>query len=287
MVVGLLLYAWLLVHRFRVAWLEDQLESRGLEQAIDERRAESDLEMAAAVNGLGYIVAGYVVTFGALGAYVVRLFVRGPGARPAGAAGGAPVDVTPRPARRAGGTAPKRNPLAAGVLVVVLVAVGFVVMSGLRSATLYYYNADEAVAQRAELGDDRFRLQGTVDDDVVEDGDEVTFDVAFNGATVPVRHEGDPPELFQPGIPVVLEGRWDGDVFVERPHPREALGGVQGARTRTGVVVGRADEPARSASRRRRSAFVASVLGVLTLAVGSRRPPARAPAGRPASTCGC
>jgi hypothetical protein len=29
------------------------------------------------LNGLGYIVAGYVVTFGAIGAYVARLLVRG------------------------------------------------------------------------------------------------------------------------------------------------------------------------------------------------------------------
>ena len=28
-----------------------------------------------------------------------------------------------------------------------------------------------------------------------------------------VVHQGDPPELFQAGLPVVLEGRWQGDVF--------------------------------------------------------------------------
>ena len=41
-------------------------------------------------------------------------------------------------------------------------------------------------------------------------GSEVDFTIAFNGATVPVHHiGGDPPELFKPGIPVVLEGHWD------------------------------------------------------------------------------
>ena len=39
------------------------------------------------------------------------------------------------------------------------------------------------------------------------------FVVAFNGTDVEVAHEGDPPELFQPDIPVVLEGRWEGEVF--------------------------------------------------------------------------
>ena len=29
----------------------------------------------------------------------------------------------------------------------------------------------------------------------------------------PVHHRGDPPELFKAGVPVVLEGRWQGDFF--------------------------------------------------------------------------
>lgn len=36
-----LLYCWLLAHRFRLAWLEDQLGDRQLQAAIDERRAEA------------------------------------------------------------------------------------------------------------------------------------------------------------------------------------------------------------------------------------------------------
>jgi heme exporter protein C len=35
------LYAWLLVHRFRGLWLEDEAEATGLERAIAERRAEA------------------------------------------------------------------------------------------------------------------------------------------------------------------------------------------------------------------------------------------------------
>ena len=35
-----LVYVWLVVHRFRLAWLEDQLEETGLDVAIAERRAE-------------------------------------------------------------------------------------------------------------------------------------------------------------------------------------------------------------------------------------------------------
>ena len=56
----------------------------------------------------------------------------------------------------------RRSPWAYGALVVVLLALGVVVWKGLSSASLYFYNADEAVEQREDLGDKRFRLQGTV-----------------------------------------------------------------------------------------------------------------------------
>lgn len=41
-VVFLLLYLWLLVHRFRLAWLEEQVASSDLAAALVERRAEAD-----------------------------------------------------------------------------------------------------------------------------------------------------------------------------------------------------------------------------------------------------
>ena len=44
MVVMLLVYLWLMVHRFRVEYLVEQVEEHGLEQALAERRAEADRE---------------------------------------------------------------------------------------------------------------------------------------------------------------------------------------------------------------------------------------------------
>jgi len=38
--VGALLFAWLLIHRWRLAWLEQQVEAAELDEAIAERRAE-------------------------------------------------------------------------------------------------------------------------------------------------------------------------------------------------------------------------------------------------------
>ena len=98
--------------------------------------------------------------------------------------------------------------------IVVLAALGFLVVQGLGNATLYFRTADEAVAQREQLGDRRFRIEGdVVDGSVRQVGNDVSFTLIKNDVRVPVQHKGDPPELFRPGIPVVLEGRFQGDHF--------------------------------------------------------------------------
>ena len=43
MAAGGLVFAWLLIHRFRVAWLEQQVERHDLDAAVAARRAESQL----------------------------------------------------------------------------------------------------------------------------------------------------------------------------------------------------------------------------------------------------
>ncbi|HRW37323.1 MAG TPA: cytochrome c biogenesis protein CcsA [Aquihabitans sp.] len=47
-VLGVLVYAWLMLHRFRMQWAEAQVEAKGLDVALAERRAE-----ARADGGLG------------------------------------------------------------------------------------------------------------------------------------------------------------------------------------------------------------------------------------------
>jgi cytochrome c-type biogenesis protein CcmE len=114
---------------------------------------------------------------------------------------------TPRSRRRT------RRWVPLAVLAIVVLGLGALVYKGLNDATLYFRNADEAVAQRDDLGTKRFRLQGTVVGEPTYDGDEVRFDVAYNDVEVTVQHTGTPPEMFRPGIPVVLEGHWSGQVF--------------------------------------------------------------------------
>ena len=108
-------------------------------------------------------------------------------------------------------TSRRRLWIAGGLVAVALL---FLLMQGLGNATVYFRTADEAVAQRGELGDRRFRIQGDVVNGTVrEEGDEVRFTITSKGTDVAVRHDGDPPELFRPGIPVVLEGHFEGEQF--------------------------------------------------------------------------
>ena len=100
------------------------------------------------------------------------------------------------------------------VTFVILAAMGFLLARGLGTATVYFKTADQAVADKAKLGDRRFRIEGdVVAGTIAQAGDGVDFTIISKGVKVSVRHTGDPPELFQAGIPVVLEGHFLGDRY--------------------------------------------------------------------------
>lgn len=100
------------------------------------------------------------------------------------------------------------------LVTVVVVALGFLLYKGLASATTFFYTADQAEHMKASLGTTRFNLEGTVvPGSVRRSGDSVAFAVSNNGVVIPVVNSGYPPQLFQPGIPVVLEGSFSGSTF--------------------------------------------------------------------------
>lgn len=120
------------------------------------------------------------------------------------------MELTPRtsetPSRR-------RRRLPAYLVLAALVLIsGFLVVKALGSASTFYRNVDEAVAQKQTLGTKRFRLQGTVAACTIErTGDGVSFEVSYNGVEIPVNHVGDPPEMFKENEAVLLEGRFAAD----------------------------------------------------------------------------
>ncbi len=114
---------------------------------------------------------------------------------------------SPRPERR---RRPRVVPMAIAGLVF---GVAIVLILNLLSASLFFYNADEAFERREELSDERFTLQGSpIGCSITEGfhGDDpiVAFSVTFGGRAVDIVHFGDPADLFQPDVPVVLDGAW-------------------------------------------------------------------------------
>jgi cytochrome c-type biogenesis protein CcmE len=101
--------------------------------------------------------------------------------------------------------------IAAGVC---LAAVAWLLAVALTSNIEYFRTASEAVANRGHDGTSTFRLAGAVvpgSVHAVSGG--VDFQVTDGHATVEVHHLGDPPNLFKPGAPVVVEGHWSRLVF--------------------------------------------------------------------------
>jgi cytochrome c-type biogenesis protein CcmE len=121
-----------------------------------------------------------------------------------------PPDIDPPRSRRRW-LGSRRRQIAA--VLVLLGAVAFIVAEGLNNATVYFKTADQAVADKAALGTSRFRIEGTVEPDVRQVGTTTQFSIYAGGVAVPVVDTGQPPQLFKAGVPVVLEGRWQGSVY--------------------------------------------------------------------------
>ncbi len=95
------------------------------------------------------------------------------------------------------------------VLGVLLVFLG----QTLGSNVIYFQTPSEATAG-PERATGRLRLAGAVvPGSVAHTATGVTFELTDGITVVQVRHDGEPPELFADGAPIVCEGRWDGDRF--------------------------------------------------------------------------
>lgn len=92
-------------------------------------------------------------------------------------------------------------------------ALGFLLFEGLHNATVYFKTADQAVADRGSLGSRQFRIEGTVEPGVQQSGGKTLFSIVANGVSVSVIDSAQPPQLFKVGIPVVLEGHWQGGTY--------------------------------------------------------------------------
>lgn len=97
-----------------------------------------------------------------------------------------------------------------GLVAVVAACVGYLVYSATGSSANYY----QTIAEMQTRPPDReVRVIGTVQDDVVrsEGGLQLRFTAADGGRSMPVEYRGSVPDIFRPGIQVVVAGRMGQD----------------------------------------------------------------------------
>jgi len=96
--------------------------------------------------------------------------------------------------------------------VVIVVALGLLIWKGLTSAIVFFQTANEAIANRSQLGNSEFQIEGTVVAGTIrhQSGASYRFQIESAGVRVAVDNTGSPPQLFRAGIPVVLVGHFVG-----------------------------------------------------------------------------
>ncbi|HWD24249.1 MAG TPA: cytochrome c maturation protein CcmE [Acidimicrobiales bacterium] len=126
----------------------------------------------------------------------------------------ADLDAPPMPPLRSGSPRARRSRRRVYVAgAIVLVAIGFLIFKGVTSAFVYFKTAEQAVADRSSLGNSTFQIEGTVvagSRHGTADPSVFSFDISSGKTRVHVDNTGAPPQLFAPGIPVVLVGHFEG-----------------------------------------------------------------------------
>ena len=101
-------------------------------------------------------------------------------------------------------------------MVLVSIALAYLVFAGTRSNLVYYYEVDELLAA-SDRHEGPIRISGDVVAGTIEhDGAsrELRFSIVRTEApagapTIPIVYRGTVPDIFRPGIQVVVEGRLD------------------------------------------------------------------------------
>lgn len=93
---------------------------------------------------------------------------------------------------------------------VVVACVGYLIYSASGGSSVYYLTVSQVRAQQPA---GEVRVAGVVQDDVTKSdgGLHVTFTEKDSTASLPVEYTGALPDIFQPGITVVAEGRLGSD----------------------------------------------------------------------------
>lgn len=97
-----------------------------------------------------------------------------------------------------------------GVAGVVVVALVYLIYSGIQSTGIYYLTVDELLARGDMAYGEQTRVSGTVVEGTVQSDPKamtLRFTAAGESKSIPVVYKGVVPDSFKPGAEVVLEGK--------------------------------------------------------------------------------
>ena len=127
-------------------------------------------------------------------------------------------------------------------------AVSYLVYAGIRTTSMYYFELDEFLAQRADHVGEAMRVKGWVKHGTIT-WDPTTNQLAFALArkddteSVPVAYRGILPDMFAEGREVVVEGKYEGSGLTARQIMTSCPSKYEPAKTD-----GRTDGDARAAA---------------------------------------
>lgn len=100
------------------------------------------------------------------------------------------------------------------ILVLGLFVAGFWLFRATGENITYYYEIDEV--DREAIGDRMIKISGLVGDEIRRDPGAMKtwFPVTSATQTIPVEYTGTVPDIFRPGIQVVVRGRFEDDAFI-------------------------------------------------------------------------
>ncbi len=105
---------------------------------------------------------------------------------------------------------------------VIVAAIAYLMIAGIRETSSYYLTVPELVAKKTEYGGSSLRLAGRVAPGTIGwDAKTLRLDFALGsfpnaqtvGETVPVSFTGIKPDMFADGRDVIVEGRYEGGVI--------------------------------------------------------------------------
>jgi cytochrome c-type biogenesis protein CcmE len=103
--------------------------------------------------------------------------------------------------------------LAIGIVVIVA-AVAYLMFSGTTETTVYYLTIPEVHKRFATLQGEPIRISGEVTNDPIQwdvRNLSLAFVISEGKERLPVRYKGVKPDMFQPGVKVIVEGRLGAD----------------------------------------------------------------------------